>query len=136
MAGPIVFISHNRVREGQLGGLRRFMAEGTKVLEAEKPRTVVFLAYLDDTEAELTIVHAFADADSMDAHMEGVVERSAASFDFIESRGFEIYGRPSAVVRQMMADGAAAAGIELKIHPEYVNGFLRVQARGKTDDGE
>jgi hypothetical protein len=128
MANPIVFISHNRVREGQLGGLMRFMAEGTKVLEAEKPRTVVFLAYLDDAQAELTIVHAFADAGSMDAHMEGVVERSAASSEFIESRGFEIYGRPSEAVRQMMAGAAARAGIELKIHPELVGGFLRAQA--------
>ena len=128
MANPIVFISHSRVREGQLSGLKRFMAEGTKLLEAGKPRTLVFLAYLDETESELTIVHAFADAESMDAHMEGVIERSAAASEFIESRGFEIYGRPSEPVRRMMAGAAAQAGIELKIHPELVGGFLRVQA--------
>jgi hypothetical protein len=128
MTSPIVFISHSRVREGQLSGLKRFMAEGTKLLDAAKPRTLVFLAYLDETESELTIVHAFADAESMDAHMEGVVERSAAASEFIESRGFEIYGRPSEPVRQMMAGAAVQAGTDLKMHPKLVGGFLRAQA--------
>ena len=128
MTSPIVFISHSRVREGQLSGLKRFMAEGTKLLDAAKPRTLVFLAYLDETESELTIVHAFADAESMDAHMEGVVARSAAASEFIESRGFEIYGRPSEPVRQMMAGAAVQAGTDLKMHPKLVGGFLRAQA--------
>jgi len=136
MANPIVFISHNRVRAGQVAGLEQFMVEGTKLLEAEKPRTVVFLAYLDDAETELTIVHAFADADSMDAHMEGVVERSAAADKFIESRGFEVYGRPSEAVRQMLAGGAAAAGIEMTVHPELVSGFIRAAAGGKAGNSE
>ncbi|HYN70508.1 MAG TPA: hypothetical protein VEX41_09900, partial [Candidatus Eisenbacteria bacterium] len=96
-------------------------------LEAEKPRTLVFLTYLDPTESELTIVHAFADAESMDAHMEGVVERSTAAFEFIESRAFEIYGRPSPAALEMMRGAAARAAIELKIHPEFVGGFLRPQ---------
>jgi hypothetical protein len=128
MAQPIVFISHNRVREGQLSGLKRFMPEGTQALDAAKPRTLMFLAYLDDAQSEFTVVHAFADAASMDEHMEGVVERVAASSEFIESRGFEIYGRPSEAVRQMMAGAAARAGTELKIHPELMGGFVRLQA--------
>lgn len=136
MANPIVFISHNRVREGQLSRLRRLMAEGTPALEAEKPRTLAFLAYLDKGESELTIIHAFADGTAMDAHMEGVVERSAASFEFIESRGFEIYGRPSGAVLQMMAAAAGAAGIELKVHPEFVDGFLRARVGGRAGDDE
>jgi hypothetical protein len=112
------------------------MVEGTEVLATEKPGTAVFLAYLDETETDLTIVHAFADADSMDAHMEGVVERSAAAAEFIESRGFEVYGRPSDAVRQMLAGAAAGAGIELKMHSELVSGFIRAVAGGKAGNSE
>jgi hypothetical protein len=131
MAEPIVFISHSRVRDGQLSGLKRFMAEGTGALEADKPRTLAFLAYLDEAQSELTIVHAFADAASMDAHMEGVAERSAAAYEFIESRGFEIYGRPTEGVLEMMGGAAARAGIELKVHPHFAAGFLRVQPEAR-----
>lgn len=127
MATPIVFISHSRVRDGQLTGLKHFMAQGTKDLEADKPRTLVFLAYLNETETELTIIHAFADAASMDAHLEGVAERSAAAYEFIESLGFEIYGRPSPQALEMMGGAATRAGIELTIHPEFADGFLRAK---------
>lgn len=130
MATPIVFISRSRVREGKLDALRSFMEQGTRALDAEKPGTLVFLAYLDQAESDLTIVHTFADADSMNAHMEGVVERSTAASEFIESRAFEIYGQPSPAVLDMMAGAAARAGIELVIHPEYVGGFLRASQFG------
>ena len=132
MAEPIVFISRSRVLEGKLDGLRRFMEPGIAALEAEKPGTLLFVQYLDPTGFELTIIHAWADAAAMDAHMEGVAERSAAAYEFIESRAFEIYGQPSDAVRQMMEGAAARAGIELKVHPEFVGGWMRLQAGGKA----
>jgi len=32
------------------------------MLQAEKPRTLVFLAYLDESIGQLTVIHVFADA--------------------------------------------------------------------------
>ena len=47
--GPIVFISRSRIRPGKLDGLRSFLATGVAALEVAKPRTVAFLAYVDES---------------------------------------------------------------------------------------
>ena len=125
MSDPIVFVSHSRVKDGQLEGFRGFLREGARALEAEKPGTVVFLAYLDASGTEASIVHAFPDADAMDAHLQGVGERSGAADAFIETTGYEIYGTPSTQVLEAMQGFAAAEGVPLAIFPAYLGGYLR-----------
>ena len=74
---------------------------------------MAFLAYASDDGAEVSIFHVFPDADAMDHHMQGVVERSKEAFQFIESAGFEICGAPSDDVLQMMkqiADSGPLSG--------------------------
>jgi hypothetical protein len=125
MSEPIVFVSHSRVKDGQLEGFREFLRAGTRALEADKPGTVVFLAYLDASGTEASIVHAFPDADAMDAHLQGVDERSGAADAFIETTGYEIYGSPSPQVIEAMQRFAAAEGVPLAVRPAYVGGYLR-----------
>ena len=111
MSEPLVFISHFAVREGALEGLRVFAEEGAARLHEEK---------------QLTIVHTFPDADAMDRHFEGSDERSAASFEFLEPRGFEIYGRPSDAALSTLQQ-AAAAGLPLSVQSQLLRGFLRLR---------
>jgi len=125
MPGPIVFISHSRVRGGRLEALRTFLAAGAPQLRADKPRTLAFLPYLSDDDTELAIVHLFADAESFAIHLEGVAERSAAAADFFETIGFEIYGDPGADVLGAMRQAAAASGVPLRHAPELLTGYLR-----------
>ena len=125
MSEPIVFVSHSRVRDGQLEGFRNLIREGARALEADKPGTVVFLAYLDASGTEAAIVHAFPDAGAMDAHLEGVDERSSAAEAFIETTGYEIYGSPSPQVLEAMQQFAASEGVPLAIRPDHVGGYLR-----------
>ena len=125
MTEPVVFISHFAVREGALEGLRRFAEEGAAQLHEDKPQTVAFLMYLDDESRDLTIVHTFPDADAMDRHFEGSDERSAAAFEFLEPRGFEIYGRPSDAALATLLP-AADAGLPLTFQPQLLRGFLRL----------
>ena len=124
MAEPIVFVSHSRVKEGKLEGLREFMLKSTPVLQADKPRTLTFLAYLNESRSELTIVHVFADAAAMDVHMEGVSERVTKAYEYIETIGFDIYGRPSDTVLNMMRS-VSTPGLTLNLQPEHVGGFLQ-----------
>ena len=124
MSGPIVFISHNRVKAGKLEGFRRFFAEGSKAIEKDKPGTVVFLAYADEDGANVDIVHLFPDAAAMDRHMEGVAERVGASDEFIEGVGVELYGSPSEPVLEMMR-AFASPQAPLTVRPEPVGGYLR-----------
>lgn len=128
MPQPVVFISHFRVKEGKLDDFRRRSEENTRSLEQEKPATVAFLAYLSDDRTQLSIVHVFPDAASMDAHVEGAEERAAAAYEFIEPAGWDIYGRPSDGVLEMMRRSAASAGVPLVHHPDHLTGFLRMRA--------
>ncbi len=129
MSDPIVFISHFQIREGALDAYRQLQREVASDLEAAKPRTLVFLTYVDTARSQMTAVHVFADAESMDLHFEGSDERSAA-YEFLQPDGWEIYGTPSDQVLGTMRNAAAGSGVELKVYAEHVAGFLRTARLG------
>ncbi len=85
MSEPIVFISHNRVKEGKLDGFKQAYREAAELMEANKPGTITFLAYVNEEGTEVSIVHVFPDANSMDHHMQGVAERAKETAEFLES---------------------------------------------------
>jgi hypothetical protein len=125
---PILFISHFRIKGGALDGLKAYSGQTTKRLEDEKPRTLLFGSYLDEDQREISFVHAFADAASMDAHFEGSNERARAAYEFIEPLGWEFYGSPSAAALESMQKAAAAADVPLTVHSEFLAGFVRLVA--------
>jgi hypothetical protein len=88
----------------------------------------VYLAYLSESGDQITIVHAFADTESMDLQFQGAVERAKVGFELFEPDGWEIYGRPSDEVLASMREMAAAFGVTLTLQREYVAGFLRVSS--------
>jgi hypothetical protein len=126
MSGPIVFISRFRVRTGKLDALKEFLREGAERLREEKPRTLAFLPYLGEDGTSLTILHLFADAESMDLHVEGAEERSKEAYEFIEPQGSEIFGLPSNGVVQMFRE-AATSGVPASFQTEYLDGFFRLE---------
>jgi quinol monooxygenase YgiN len=75
MSEPVAFISRFRIKAGQRPAYEALAADATPRLQAEKPQTLVFLSYVGDEEL-LTIIHVFADAESMDRHFEAS-ERAA-----------------------------------------------------------
>ena len=124
MSDPVVFISHFRMKEGARERYTELARRVTAELDAAKPRTLVFLAYLDESATQMTIVHAFGDAEAMDQHFEGASGRAAAAYEFIEPQGWEIYGRPSPAALEVMRRSAEAAGVSLRVLPNYAVGFL------------
>ncbi len=125
MSEPIVFISRSTVNEGGLEGFTELFGEAARTLEAEKPGTVMYLAYVGDDGRELTIVHAFPDADAMDLHLQGVAQRAQRAFEFIETKGYEIYGAPSETTLETMRTFASSGGVPLSVQSEHVGGYLR-----------
>ena len=126
MAEPIVFISRFGVKEGVLEDLRSLTTEVVASLRASKPRTVLYLAYVDEQGTEVSFLHAFPDAEAMDLHFEGVDERAAAAYRYIEPRGWEVYGRASEGGLATLQQAAVAAGVPLTVRPELLEGFLRL----------
>jgi quinol monooxygenase YgiN len=125
MSGPIVFISHNRIKPGKLEELTRYAPRVAEGIERDKPGTVVFLMYTAGEGSEAHIVHVFPDAEAMQAHMEGLDERAAAAFEFIETAGYEIYGTPSSPVLGTMRGYADRLGVPLTLYPDDLTGYIR-----------
>jgi quinol monooxygenase YgiN len=125
MSGPVVFISHNTVKDGKLEGFRKAFGEVAVALNAEKPGTVVFLGFADQDGSRLSVVHVFSDAGAMGRHLQGVQERMEKAAGFIETTGYEIYGAPSEPALEAMRGFAEAEGVPLQVRADYVGGYLR-----------
>ena len=128
MSDPVVFISHFRIKQDKADALQRLSLEATARLRSDKPRTVLFLSYSDEDRSVISFLHAFADADAMDAHFEGADDRSRMALEFIEPVGWEFYGKPSAAALESIRQAATASGATLTVESEYVAGFLRLSA--------
>jgi quinol monooxygenase YgiN len=125
MDQPIVFVSHWLVKPGALDRLRQLSEEVAARMRAEKPRTLSWLAFLDDSGTSISFVHVFADAEALDLHVEG----AKPALDLMEPRGWEIYGATSDSVLDMLRRAAEAAGVTLRLEPQFVvGGFLRLAA--------
>lgn len=125
MSEPIVFISHNRIKQGKLDGLEEYAPQITEMIEREKPGTVVFLTYANEDGTEAHILHVFPDADAMAKHLEGLDERASASFEYIETSGYEIYGSPGERVLELMRGFAGNLGVPLVVQPRHLAGYVR-----------
>jgi quinol monooxygenase YgiN len=126
VTGPVVFISHFAVKRGKLDDLRRLSDEIQAELEADKPGTLAYLMDIDGEGSTFTVAHLFPDSDAMDRHFEGADERTAAAFELMSPRGWEIYGRPSDEALESMRQAARHAHVTLTLRPELVGGFLRL----------
>lgn len=125
MAEPVVFVSHFAVKPGALEAYQRFQRQAMGALERDKPRTLAFLIYLDEGGSNMSIVHVFGDAEAMDLHFEGAAERARSAYEYIEPRGWDIYGKPSDAALETMRQAAQSAGVSLRVQPAYAGGFQR-----------
>ena len=130
MSGPIVFISHFKIKEGKLEGLKQHAQKMVELINAEKPGTLAFLQYLNEVGSELSIVHVFTDADAFDKHGEGVAERARAGFEFLEPISRELYGMPNEKTLAMMTEIRPPGAPEIEFHhmPQSMGGYIRFKA--------
>ena len=124
MSEPIVFISHNRLKQGKLDEFERVYREVVKSIEVDKPGTLVQIAYVNEERTRVTFIHLFPDAAAFDLHLQGVAERTEIADEFIESESFEVYGKPNTGVLASLRN-ATGPGVTLSVHPQYLGGFTR-----------
>ncbi len=132
MAEPVAFISRFRIKPGQRDAYQQLAAEVTPRIEAEWPRTLVYLLFLGPGD-ELTIIHVFGDAEAMDIHAERAKAHSPRAMPLFEPLGWEIYGRPGAEARAALEAAAKQASVPLRVYPEFTSGFLRPSAPPEED---
>jgi quinol monooxygenase YgiN len=126
MSEPVAFVSHFAVKPGKGDALARIFGESSTRLKEEKPRTLGFLAYSDETGTQVSFLHVFADAESMDLHFQGAEERSRDAYEYLEPKGWELYGRPSQEALESLRRAASSAGVTLSVEADYLGGFLRL----------
>ena len=124
MSDPIVFIVRNRVKPGSLDSFKEHYDASLPRTEAEKPGTLVQLAYVSEDATEVTIVRVFPSAEAMDLQLQGADTRSKVAYQFIEPTGIEIYGTPSDLTTEMIHK-VAGSGIAVSIYPQFIGGFVR-----------
>ena len=124
MTDAIVFISRNRVKPGMLDSFREHYAASVPRTEAEKPGTVVQLAYVSEDGVEVVIVRVFPNAEALDLQLQGADQRSRAAYQYIEPTAIEIYGAPNPYALEMM-NKVAGSGIPVSNEPRYLGGFIR-----------
>jgi hypothetical protein len=83
------------------------------------PGPIVFIS------SEVSVVHVFPDADAMGQHLQGVQERTGTAVEFIQTKGYEIYGSPSEPGLQVMRRFAHAEGVPLHVRGDHLGGYLR-----------
>ena len=124
MSDPIVFISRNRIKDGKVADFRQHYSDSVPATAANKPGTLVQLAYESEDATQVDIIRVFPDADAMDRQLQGADERSKRTYEFIEPVSVEIYGTPSTFALEMMKK-VAGSGIGVTIKPQYIGGFIR-----------
>lgn len=125
MTVPIVFISVNRIKEGRKEDFLQHYLASIPPTRVNKPETLVQLGYLNDGGDEYTVVRVFPSAEALDKQLQGADDRSRITYQFIEPTRLEIYGAPSSYTLDMVKK-VAGSGIEVRIWPEYVGGFVRL----------
>ena len=124
MDGPIVFISRNKVRVGRADEFRKHYQNSIPPTLADKPGTLVQLAFENEESTEVTIVRVFPSADALDLQIQGADERSKKTYEYIEPVGIEIFGTPNPATLEKMKK-IAGSGIAVSISPNYAGGFIR-----------
>jgi quinol monooxygenase YgiN len=119
MSDPIIFISRNRIKDGALDEFLEHYQASIPVTRANKPNTLIQLAYFDESAGQLVIVRLFPDAAALDQQLQGADTRSRSAYQFIEPTSVEIYGHPNAYALDMI-EKVASQGIDVKIFPYFL----------------
>jgi len=124
MTEPILFISHNRVKEGMVEAFKKHYQESIPRTEAAKPETLIQLAYVNDDFSKMDIIRLFHNAEALDLQLQGADERSKITYQFIEPTSVEIYGTPSDFSLEMLKK-VAGSGVTVSVFPQFIGGFMR-----------
>jgi hypothetical protein len=131
MDEPVVYVSTWRITHGRFDEYQRFYDELWKIVDANEPDVVAFLAFANEDLTEITNVHVFPDAATLDGHMRVIGERMKLLPDdltvvtqFMEPLSIQVYGRPRGPAAEM-DQGLRDAGVRFTDRPRYMGGFTR-----------
>jgi len=129
MSGPLVFISHSKVKPGKLQAYQVQAVDATDLVESEEPRMIAFNFYASEDRADVATVQVHPDAESLDLHLKIFFEKLREKpFAPLDSYEITVYAAPSGAALQMIRQlPSQLPGLRVRVLPEYQGGFLRPQ---------
>lgn len=125
MSAPVVLISHHKIKPGKLEDYLQLYREVVEEIKAAKPGTLTHSFYTNEDGTEVSHVHFILDADAMDAHLQGVGDRTDLAYQYIEPRAMEIYGSLSEEALGLFRK-IEASGVKVTFYPHYHAGYMRL----------
>ena len=127
MAGPFIFISQSRIKEGRFDDFTRALRDMAQFVEVNEPRVIAFEAYLNDDSTEVTGVQIHPDADSMAYHMQIAFEKIMEFDQYLDTQSVEVYGVPNDAVLGMMRQvgDQFESEMSVRVRTKPVGGFAR-----------
>ena len=131
MAEPVVYVSTWRIKPGAFDDYARFHAELVRIVRDNEPRVVAFLAFANDDRTELTNIHVYPDAATLDNHMAVLQAQMqllpgdlTAVTANLEPVRITVLGSPSGAAAEM-DDNLQQTGVPFDVKARYLGGFTR-----------
>lgn len=129
MSGPLVFVSHSRVKPGKLEEYQQHLRHAIELVDSEEPRMIGFNFYASEDGTDVSTVQVHPDAESLDLHMGIFAEKlQALALDSLDTTEVNVYGAPSDATRELLAQlPNVMPGVRVRVQPAHQGGFLRPQ---------
>jgi hypothetical protein len=126
MAGPIIFVATNRLKEGALELERPRVPELVDFVEREEPQVLGFNEYVSEAGDEVTVVQIHPDAASLEKHLGVIADHARRAYEETLDRTvrIQVFGElPDSIATALREQ--ASDGVEVVVNAERLGGFLR-----------
>ena len=125
MFEPIIFIAHQKVKQGKVDEYKKVYQEVGEWMDANKPQTAAHIAYISEDGTEASVVHIFPNIEAMEKHMQNLGDIGAKAYTLMEIVGFDVYGTPSKMVLDSMLRMIPGAKVTMKT--QSAGGYIRLK---------
>jgi hypothetical protein len=129
MSSPLVYIDTSDVREGALDELKGAIRDLVQFVDANVPQILAYNVYLNSDGTEMTVLHAHADAASLEYHMDVAGPEFRRFADLITLSSIRVYGEPSDKSVRQLHDKARMLGCNDVVVQGLEAGLARFGAR-------
>ncbi len=124
MSEPIIFISNQIIKTGKLDEYTQYYQQVAENAKENKPGTLSHVAFIDQTDEHVSVIHIFPNVRAMEQHILGVDEIAKNAAEFFSIVSFDIYGDPGEKILEFMKK-VAGSGVPINHRPRRLGGYIR-----------
>ena len=133
MDEPIVYVSTWRIKDGKFPEYQRFYSRLLTAIRERDRDVIAFFAFGNADGTEITNVHVFPNAPTLERHMAVIGEQMgllpnelSSVFEFMEPLGVQVYGTPGGQAAAL-DQGMKETGVPFTGKDRYLGGFSLTQ---------